>query len=152
MYGKVSSDKKVVTCGVPQGSVLGPLLFLLYVNDIANISDKLYSILFADDTNAIAIGKDLNELIETVNKELQKVVTWLAANKLSLNIKKTHFMIFKTKNKSTKHSNSIKIGNEVLNEVEQTKFLGVIIDNRLNWNFHVNFIKRKIAKEFGVIC
>ena len=82
------SDCKNISCGVPQGSILGPLLFLLYINDIANVSSVLFSILFADDTNALASGNDLSELVSTVNIELQKVVIWLAANKLSLNIKK----------------------------------------------------------------
>ena len=61
-------------------------------------------------------------------------------------------MIFKTKNKNIKHSNSVKIGREIISEVEHTKFLGVIIDNRLNWSFHINSVKRKISKGFGVIC
>ena len=132
--------------------MLGPLLFLLYVNDISNVSSNLFTLLFADDTNALAIGKDLDKLITSLNIDLEKIVIWLAANKLSLNVKKTHFMIFKTKNKNIKHSNSVKIGREIISEVEHTKFLGVIIDNRLNWSFHINSVKRKISKGFGVIC
>ena len=95
VYNNTKSDEKHITCGVPQGSILGPLLFLLYVNDICNVSDILFPILFADDTNIFLNGKNTDELVQCMNCELNKVVIWLAANKLSLNIKKTHFMIFR---------------------------------------------------------
>ena len=85
-YNGHMSEKLGVKCGVPQGSVLGPLLFLIYVNDIAHVSSELLLFLFADDTNALAFGKDLSKFINTVNEELEKLCTWLAANKLSLNL------------------------------------------------------------------
>ena len=83
-----------ITCGVPQGSVLGPLLFLLYINDLPNISKVLNFYLFADDTNIYCEANTLQELQFTINRELKELRTWLIVNRLSLNIDKTNFVIF----------------------------------------------------------
>lgn len=89
----------MIKCDVPQGSVLGPLLFLSYVNDIFKSSEKLSFILFADDTNIFYQHEDIKVMTETLNKELNKANLWLQTNKRSLNIKKTNIIIFKTKRK-----------------------------------------------------
>ena len=94
-YNNTSSDMKLITCGVPQGSILGPLLFLLYINDIASVSSILFCTLFADDTTLFYSSKNLQELSDVVNNELSQMIEWLNANRLSLNINKTHFMIFR---------------------------------------------------------
>ena len=88
-----------VSCGVPQGSILGPALFIQYVNDMCNVSTTLKSILFADDTNILHTGDDLKEVCETMSHELDifKLNRWFRANKLSLNVSKTNFMIFSNK-------------------------------------------------------
>ena len=92
--GQHISDKAIITCGVPQGSILGPLLFLLYVNDIHKCSNKLRFYLFADDTNILYADKNVKALEITINIELQKFYVWLTANKLTLNIKKLKFLLF----------------------------------------------------------
>ena len=91
-----NSNHLSVTCGVPQGSVLGPLLFLIYINDLPLSSSRLDFYLFADDTNIYYEAESLHHLQNVVNKELKKVKIWLDVNKLSLNIDKTNFIIFKS--------------------------------------------------------
>ena len=90
----------MITCVVPQGTVFGALLFLVYINDLINSTTKLSTILFADDTNMFCSGKDMNELEITVNSELARVQEWLTLNQLTLNIKKTNFIIFKCHKKT----------------------------------------------------
>ena len=91
--GSRSSKKEKTLSGVPQVSVLGPLLFLIYINDVHNASDKLEFYLFGDDTNSLYADKNLRSLEITINLELSRVFEWLTANKFSLNIKKTNFVI-----------------------------------------------------------
>ena len=89
VYNGVQSIYSPITCGVPQGSILGPLLFIIYMNDICNVS-HLSTILYADDTSVLVNDKNLDKLLEILNDELNKLSTWLKANKLSLNVHKTH--------------------------------------------------------------
>ena len=98
-YNGTNSSSHNIKCGVPQGSILGPLLFLIYVNDLCYVSKALDFILFADDTNIFFSHKNLNILEKTLNEELPKLTDWCLANKLSINFKKSNFMIFKSKQK-----------------------------------------------------
>ena len=93
-YNTIKSTKENVNCGVPQGSRLGPLLFLLYINDLSLVTEYCFSILFADDTNVFISGKDLEVLCNRLNGELESICEWLCSNKLSLNVSKTYYMVF----------------------------------------------------------
>ena len=139
---------------MPQGSILGPLLFILYVNDLHKALNKADCILFADDTNIFAKHKTSEQVVDIVNSELNSLSKWLASNKLTLNITKTHFMIFhRAKLKRHQKNNiTINIANEHIMEAKSTKFLGVIIDQSLTWIDHINYVQNKIAKGSHIIC
>ena len=152
IYNSVQSEYRTITCGVPQGSLLGPLLFILFINDIHRSSNLLSFIMYADDTNIVYSDKNLYHLCETVNTELQNVCNWLCANKLTINYKKCNYIIFRN---STRHIDlnhvEVKLNNQNIPRVENTRFLGVIIDSNLTWTHHVNEIENKVAKNIGII-
>ena len=136
-----TSARKDTTCGVPQGSVLGPLLFLIYINDIQDSSEKLKFFLFADDTNILYADKNLRSLELIVNQEFCKLYVWLTAKKLTLYIKKkTNFIIFSPAQRKLTYQPKIMIfDNEQNKDValeckEFVKYLGILIDNNLSWN------------------
>ena len=150
-YNGISSSKRTIVCGVPQGSILGPLLFLVYINDLAHASSKIFSILFADDSNLFLSGKDPNELIKTMKEELIHIVKWLQVNKLSINLKKTHFMVFRKRKAKVHINENIFIHNYKISQVDSTKFLGVKIDQSLTFIKHIAYTKGKISKAIGIL-
>ena len=156
--GNDISEKNRLLTGVPQGSVLGPLLFLIYINDIYNSSDKLQFYLHADDTNLLYADKSLRSLESIVNGELANIYNWLTANKLSLNIKKSNFVIFHSYQKRIDYQVELKMFDNQLNTFisleskNYVKYLGLLIDSGLTWKYHIDYITTKISKLVGVIA
>ena len=149
-YNSTESSKKLIKCGVPQGSILGPLLFLVYINDLANVCKCSMPLLFTDDKNLFFSGKDPHSIEAQINEELKYISEWLKINRLSLNVKKTHYIIFATRN-FTRPNLNVQIEGHTVDETYQTKFLGVIIDSNLTWKQHIMYISGKIAKGIGII-
>jgi hypothetical protein len=151
-YNNVFSSRSKITTGVPQGSILGPLLFLLYINDISNSSKILQFILYADDTNIFYSCESAEQLCEIVNRELRGVMQWFQSNRLSVNLKKTNFLFFGNKVKLKKLKNcEIFLNSIKIDRTDSAKFLGVIIDESLSWKQHINYTRGKIAKTVGII-
>ena len=138
--------------GVPQGSILGPLLFIIFINDLPNISSLFSYLLFADDTNLIASHKSLNDLTSLINDEMIKISFWFQINKLAINLDKTNFIHFHPKKKLTP-VNEIKIiiNNVEINQKSSTKFLGIIIDQNLNWHEYMDILAHKMAKNLNIL-
>ena len=150
-FNGTNSDIHYVKCGVPQGSILGPLLFILYMNDICSVSKLLFTLLYADDTCVMLSGKDLNDLIAVLNVELISLCDWLKSNKLSLNTQKTFFMVFHRARLKSANCNDLVIDNASITRVYSAKYLGIIIDVKFNWIEHITYIKNKISKAIGIM-
>ena len=151
-YNNTTSAYMKVTCGVPQGSILGPLLFILYINDIANVSNIFKINLFADDTSLFHTHDNFESLIKETNQELTRISTWLTTNKLVLNISKTNYIIFTSKGKSyNKNVSNIKIDGNNIQQVNKTKFLGIVIEEHLNWALHISHLCNIIARNVGIL-
>ena len=149
--GNVTSDLKPITCGVPQGSVLGPLLFLLYINDFSKSAPDLDFHLFADDSNLFCSHKSLQCLEAKVNVELNNVNNWLCVNKLSLNIDKSNFVIFHPSQKKVQYPINLIINNKILEEKKYVKYLGIIMDCNLNWKQHIHELSKKVSRSIGIL-
>jgi hypothetical protein len=161
--GKKSRPRKI-KLSVMQGSILGPLLFLCFINDLCNVSDLL-KLLFADDTCALHADLDLNNLVQHVNAELQKIALWFAANKLAVNVKKCKFILFHNKGKKIDenllkvvyNSNNLDALQDpnlihTLDRISKNsdekyyKYLGVLLDENLNFNSHIDYTCNKLSK------
>ena len=143
----ISSDLSSITFGVPQGSCLGPLLFLLYINDINNAVDDNKLKLFADDTNLFLFDHNLSSLETRANSCLAKMELWFNVNKLSLNVEKTSYTLFSHRmKKSIDCSLNLFINKQLINKVNCCKYLGVFIDSALKWDDHIDYLYKKLIK------
>ena len=147
------SRKHTIRCGVPQGSNLGPLLFLVYINDLPRCLSHSTTSLFADDTNLTANGGSSDEVITKLNVDLERVHQWLLANRLTLNKEKTEYMIIGSRQRLAKIENEqeLKLGETNINRVKCTKTLGVIVDEQLTWKNQIESIVNKASKGIGMI-
>ena len=160
-YNGASSSMKLLTTGVPQGSILGPLLFIIYMNDIHTVSNNLNFILYADDTTltsplcSFTYGgyHDINCVSTLINSEITNISEWLSVNKLSLNANKTKFMIFHNYQKVMTDSDipQLEINNTPIERVAKFNFLGITINEFMNWGSHSVKIANKICRTLGVM-
>ena len=152
----VDSNVAEIEVGVPQGSCLGPLLFLIYINDLPQAVQDSSVTMYANDTSLCHQSHDLTQLNEAINSDLKKLETWLNGNKLSLNVAKTHSMLISTKQKgsslrSRDEALELKIRENELEVVQKTKYLGVQIDCNLDWNEQIKAVSTKVSRAIGFL-
>ena len=152
----VDSDVGEIEVGVPQGSCLGPLLFLIYINDLPQTVQGSSVTMYADDTSLCHQSHDLTQLNEAINSDLTKLDTWLQGNKLSLKVAKTHSMLISTKQKhnslkSRSEALELKIRDNELEVVQKTKYLGVQIDCSLDWKEQIKAVSTKVSRAIGFL-
>ena len=156
-YAKVNgtiSDSRITRCGVPQGSILGPLLFIIYINDLSKYITECHVNLYADDTALYIESPSYIELILSLRLELETLSQWMLANKLTLNVRKTKFLIFGTKPKLKKLPTvplQLTINNQNIEQVSSFKYLGIILDDSLNFIEHIDHVYKKSCNKLGAI-
>ena len=147
----IQSTLRDVQCGVPQGSVLRPIMFLIYINDLHTVIGTEHTRLFADDASIILCNKNFTDLIDACKEKYKHIIKWCYDNKLTINHDKTCFILFHTKNKSVpRELLNIDIDGIFIQRVTYTKYLGVVIDEKLNWHEHVNYVCSSLIKFFGI--
>ena len=151
-FNGVKSSLLPVNYGVIQGSIAGPLMFLIYINDIACCSSKIEFLLYADDTNVFVSSDGVDQSVDIMNAELKLLSSWLNCNALTLNKKKSHYIIFHRKRrKLLEKTYNISIGESLVARETCTKFLGVQVDENLSFHQHISHLIRKMAKYVPIL-
>lgn len=138
------SEHKIIKYGVPQGSVLGPLLFIIYVNDLPKVVNNKMT-LFADDTTVLFHNKDINNLVTDINSSLTCIIKWLECNNLNINLDKTKVMNFKQRNNGIQKLH-ISYSGKQIDEINTIKFLGLYLDSDMKWKSHIDYVCKKLSK------
>lgn len=143
------SNPLPIHCGIPQGSILGPLLFLVYINNIHELGLHGHVTLYADDTCLFYFGSSIHEIISKAQKDLDTLFKWFQYNLLTINTCKSCYVIFKPKNKKIPTFDTLKINNEILQEKSCEKYLGLRMDSSLTWNAQIEHVKTKLTSLIG---
>ena len=152
VFDSCQSEHVEIYTGVPQGSILGPLFFSIYINDLITVSDRLNFLMYANDTTIYFNLEDFDNLTKEtdINRELEKVNMWLKLNKLSLNTQKTKLMLFHREQKHLDEINVVINGIEI-EQVPPFNFLGIMLDENLSWKSHIEMVGNKISKVTGIL-
>jgi hypothetical protein len=148
--GQITSSFLNITCGVPQGSILGPLLFLIYVNDLSRQIKNGSIKQFADDATTYYVGRSPQQLEQMIQPDVNRILTWFRVNRLTLNAKKTELVCFRSQKKTYIEVN-IMINLEPITQTKEAKYLGLILDENLSWNGHTQRIRKRTAQLTGAI-
>ncbi len=149
--GSVLSDLKPIDIGIPQGSILGPLLFIIFVNDLPD-SVMCKTVMYADDTSLLINSSDPLCLQNSLNLNMCKIATWFKKNHLTLNISKTKLMLFGTPQNLSKYQNiSLIYDGKTIERVDNFKYLGIIFDSHMTWSHHIDLILSNVSKRCGVV-
>ena len=150
--GFLSDNTCSISCGVPQGSILGPLLYLIYVNDCFKCLKNSCSILYADDTTLIITARTFDILFNHINEDLRSLFDWLCLNKLTVNASKTKYMVFSISGRSKPQiDQNVVLNDTIIERVDNYKFLGMNINENLNWKNHMLDILSKIQRNLGIV-
>ena len=148
------SDEDIITCGVPQGSVCGPLLFLLYINDISKVLSNCKVSLYADDTVLYYSGKNMEDVVKVIQADLIRLKSWCNRNRLTINCKKTKYCVYGMRSivkKSKSQDMIISLSNTVLEKVCSYKYLGFILDDQLNFNKHITEMIKLVSHKLYLL-